>query len=88
MFEFNGRVMVMAKPPARGAEVEVFHPVWTSQPVNTDKATRETGEPEHAGNEGGGSVWWAFTAPYDGLLSVVQSTPRSTRSWELMSALG
>ena len=60
----------MTKPPARGAEVEVFHPVWTSQPVSTDKATRETGEPEHAGNEGGGSVWWAFTAPYDGLLSV------------------
>ena len=70
VFEFNSRVLVMAKPPARGAELEVFHPVWTSQPVNTDKATRETGEPEHAGNEGGGSVWWAFTAPYDGLLSV------------------
>jgi hypothetical protein len=70
VFKFNSRVLVMAKPPASGAEVEVFHPVWTSQPVNTDKATRETGEPEHAGNEGGGSVWWAFTAPYDGLLSV------------------
>lgn len=70
VFEFNSRVLVMAKPPARGAEVEVFHPVWTSQPVNTDKANRETGEPEHAGNEGGGSVWWAFTAPYDGLLNV------------------
>ena len=70
VFEFNSRVLVMTKPPARGAEVEVFHPVWTSQPVNTDKANRETGEPEHAGNEGGGSVWWVFTAPYDGLLSV------------------
>ena len=70
VFEFNSRVLVMAKPPAKGAEVEVFHPVWTSQPVNTDKATRETGEPEHAGNEGGGSVWWVFTAPYDGLLNV------------------
>ena len=70
VFGFNSRVLVMAKPPARGAEVEVFHPVWTSQPVNTDKATRETGEPEHAGNEGGGSVWWVFTAPYDGLLNV------------------
>ena len=70
VFQFNSRVLVFAQPPAKGAEVEVFHPVWTSQPVNTDKATRETGEPEHAGNEGGGSVWWAFTAPYDGLLNV------------------
>jgi subtilisin family serine protease len=76
VFEFNSRVLVMAKPPARGAEVEVFHPVWTSQPVNTDKATRETGEPEHAGNEGGGSVWWAFTAPYDGLLNVRTANTR------------
>ncbi|MDP7013642.1 MAG: S8 family serine peptidase, partial [Verrucomicrobiota bacterium] len=70
VFEFNSRVLVFAKPPAKGSEVEVFHPVWTSMPVNTDKATRETGEPEHAGNEGGGSVWWVFTAPYDGLLNV------------------
>ena len=70
VFEFNSRVLVLAKPPAKGAEVEVFHPIWTSMPVNTDKATRETGEPEHAGNEGGGSVWWVFTAPYDGQLNV------------------
>jgi len=76
VFKFNSRVLVMAKPPARGAEVEVFHPVWTSQPVNTDKATRETGEPEHAGNEGGGSVWWAFTAPYDGLLNLRTANTR------------
>jgi subtilisin family serine protease len=76
VFEFNSRVLVMAKPPAKGAEVEVFHPVWTSLPVNTDKANRETGEPEHAGNEGGGSVWWAFTAPYDGLLNVRTANTR------------
>ncbi len=70
VFDFNSRVLVLAEAPAKGTEVEVFHPSWTSLPVNTDKATRETGEPEHAGNEGGGSVWWAFTAPYDGLLNV------------------
>jgi hypothetical protein len=63
-------VLVFAEPPPKGAELEVFHPTWTSQPVNTDKATRETGEPQHAGNEGGGSVWWTFTAPYDGVLNV------------------
>jgi hypothetical protein len=70
VFEFNTRVLEFSKAPADGAEVEVFHPSWTSQPVNTDEATRETGEPEHSGNEGGGSVWWAFTAPYDGVLNV------------------
>ena len=70
VFEFNTRVLEFSKAPADGAEVEVFHPSWTSQPVNTDDATRETGEPQHSGNEGGGSVWWAFTAPYDGVLNV------------------
>ncbi len=29
-------------------------------------ATREAGEPNHAGQPGGGSVWWAWTAPRDG----------------------
>lgn len=29
-------------------------------------ATREAGEPEHAGNSGGSSVWWRWTAPETG----------------------
>ncbi len=29
-------------------------------------ATKETGEPSHAGNAGGKSVWFRWTAPYDG----------------------
>ncbi len=29
-------------------------------------ATRETGEPDHAGNPGVGSVWWTWTAPANG----------------------
>jgi hypothetical protein len=29
-------------------------------------ATNEKGEPVHAGNAGGHSVWWRFTAPVDG----------------------
>ena len=28
--------------------------------------TKEPGEPNHAGNTGGRSVWWKWTAPYDG----------------------
>ena len=26
-------------------------------------ATKEAGEPNHAGNSGGASVWWSWTAP-------------------------
>ena len=32
-------------------------------------ATRESGEPEHAGNTGGSSVWWTWTAPVTGTFS-------------------
>jgi subtilisin family serine protease len=30
---------------------------------NNVEATKETGEPNHAGNSGGKSVWWKWTAP-------------------------
>lgn len=33
-------------------------------------ATREPGEPAHAGEPGGASVWWTWTAPFDGTASV------------------
>ena len=33
-------------------------------------ATKETGEPNHANNAGGKSVWWSFAAPKDGVLSL------------------
>ena len=33
-------------------------------------ATKEPGEPDHAGNAGGHSVWWKWTAPATGQLSV------------------
>jgi subtilisin family serine protease len=33
-------------------------------------ATKEQGEPNHAGRFGGGSVWWSFIAPADGTLTL------------------
>ncbi|HEV7406592.1 MAG TPA: IPT/TIG domain-containing protein [Chthoniobacteraceae bacterium] len=33
-------------------------------------ATLETGEPAHAGNPGGRSVWWSWTAPTDGSFAI------------------
>lgn len=38
-------------------------------------ASKETGEPSHAGNSGGRSVWWKFTAPSDG--SIILDTKGS-----------
>jgi uncharacterized repeat protein (TIGR02543 family) len=37
---------------------------------NTLNATKELGEPNHAGNAGGKSAWWNFTAPVDGSLDL------------------
>lgn len=36
--------------------------------VSNALATRENGEPRHAGNDGGKSVWWKWWAPSDGVL--------------------
>jgi subtilisin family serine protease len=33
-------------------------------------ATKESGEPYHAGNSGGASVWWTWTAPSNGLVAI------------------
>ncbi len=37
--------------------------------VNTN-ATKETGEPDHAANSGGRSVWWRWTAPSSGSVTL------------------
>jgi subtilisin family serine protease len=41
-----------------------------SSTVTNVAATKETGEPDHAGNNGGKSVWWSWQAPTDGVLTV------------------
>lgn len=33
-------------------------------------ATKQTGEPKHAGNTGGKSVWWTWTAPASGMVTI------------------
>lgn len=38
--------------------------------VDTTSATKEYGEPNHAFNQGGKSVWWKFVPAEDGLLSL------------------
>lgn len=43
---------------------------------DNSNATKETGEPNHAGNVGGKSVWWSYTSSSDGVLTL--STAGST----------
>lgn len=38
--------------------------------VSSVGATREPGEPDHANNQGGASVWWTWTAPTTGAATV------------------
>lgn len=39
----------------------------------TKNATKEPGEPNHAGNSGGASVWYKWTVPYSGAFTVSTS---------------
>src|SRR4051812_19283882 len=39
-------------------------------------ATKEAGEPKHAGNNGGHSVWWKWVAPSNGIVTI--NTDNST----------
>lgn len=41
--------------------------------VDTTSATKEYGEPNHAANQGGKSVWWNFTPAADGLVTLSTS---------------
>ena len=64
------RKVILSEVPAKDSQINIFYSNWESNLVNTGKATKEVNEPNHAGNEGGASVWWTFTAPYDGVLSI------------------
>lgn len=44
--------------------------------VSSTNATKEYNEPNHAGNDGGKSVWWSFAPPEDGVLAL--TTTNST----------
>ncbi len=44
--------------------------------TSNEGATKEYGEPNHAGNEGGHSIWWTWLAPTNGVLHL--STKQST----------
>jgi hypothetical protein len=45
-----------------------------SATANSATATKETGEPDHAGQTGGTSLWWTWTAPAAGRVMVTVTT--------------
>ena len=52
-------------------------------------ATKETGEPNHAGNAGGKSVWYSWTAPHSATVEVTtaKSVTYSGLSWNTLLAV-
>ncbi len=60
-----------AKPlnDAFASRTVVASPSFRMSGINTD-GTKEAGEPNHAGNVGGKSVWWSWTAPSSGIATV------------------
>lgn len=62
----------MSVPPANDAfanRLPLSGPNVTTT-GNNDNGTKEPGEPLHAGNTGGKSVWWTWTAPSSGPVAV------------------
>jgi hypothetical protein len=53
------------RPAAAGGETAGY---TLSQSFSTVGATKEAGEPNHAGQPGGASYWYSYTARYDGSL--------------------
>ena len=48
----------------------VFTPSVITLNANNTFASKEAGEPNHAGNAGGHSLWWSWTAPSNGIVTL------------------
>lgn len=54
---------------------------------NNDSASKEPGEPNHAGNPGGKSVWWSWQAPASGYVRLSTAGSISSQSGSELYAL-
>lgn len=54
---------------------------------NNDSATKEPGEPNHAGNPGGKSVWWSWRAPTTGFVTISTAGSMSSQTGSDLDAL-
>jgi len=72
---------ILEPPPPNDmfAEREIITDLRMFKVTKNRAATREDGEPEHAGDPGDSSVWWSWTAPADGGATVsTQGSPFDT----------
>ncbi|HEX5418250.1 MAG TPA: Calx-beta domain-containing protein [Chloroflexota bacterium] len=53
--------------------------------ANLDGATKEVGEPDHGGRAGAASVWYAWTAPADGVVTFTTLDPANVAEWTLLA---
>ncbi len=63
---------ILPPPPANDEfEERIFIPNFNHRVTGASRgATKQPGEPDHGGNQGGGSVWWTWTAPADGPITI------------------
>ncbi len=55
---------------------------------SNDYATKEPGEPDHAGDTGGKSVWWSWQAPVSGYVTIsTRGSTSSSYDWPLDTLL-
>ncbi|MBI5387937.1 MAG: S8 family serine peptidase [Verrucomicrobia bacterium] len=68
----NSATIQILQPPAndRFASRAALTGTTATTTASNVGATKETGEPAHAGNAGGRSVWWTWTAPADGAVTI------------------
>ena len=64
-------LLAQPTPPQLGGNDSFAHRFALSGPANIGfgqniEATKEIGEPNHSGNDGGKSVWWSWVAPKNG----------------------
>jgi PKD repeat protein len=64
--------LTVVNPPGNDAFAAAFQltGLITNVTGNNISATKEAGEPDHAGDSGGHSVWWRWTAPTNGWATV------------------
>jgi hypothetical protein len=53
--------------------------------ANLDGATKEVGEPDHGGRAGAASVWYAWTAPANGVITFNTLDPANVAEWTLLA---
>ncbi|HYF48691.1 MAG TPA: hypothetical protein VEJ63_04765 [Planctomycetota bacterium] len=67
---FNTKAQAAAPANDSFAAPLVLSGAAATNTTTNSEGTKETGEPEHAGNAGGASIWYRYTAPASGTISI------------------